>query len=233
MLSLVKTTLNGLDELYLLPDRADRQEWRSTLGWEKARHQSMKQHITARDVVYYAGAEEGEFPALCAKWGAHVTLFEPNPAMWSRIKQLWHGNTLPAPRCYPGFASNDTTTDQLDGTPWPHHADHPPEEQHGFKELYLEAKNYPQYKIDAVVEYSGVIPTALIMDVEGSEFEVLKGAEQTIDRYKPRIWLSLHPEFLFHQWGVYASELRGWLTGKGYEETLLDYKHEVHLFYEA
>jgi len=76
-------------------------------------------------------------------------------------------------------------------------------------------------------------PTTLVMDVEGSEFEVLKGAEQTLRTDKPKIYLSLHPEFIFDQWGVYSREVRDWIIKLGYKETLIDYQHEVHLYYEA
>jgi uncharacterized membrane protein YkgB len=78
MFEMQLTELNQLDYLILPEHRAARPEWRSERGWEKARHQSMKQHIGATDVVYYIGAELGEFPALCAKWGAALVLIEPN-----------------------------------------------------------------------------------------------------------------------------------------------------------
>jgi hypothetical protein len=70
------------------------------------------------------------------------------------------------------------------------------------------------------------------LDVEGSEWRVLEGAERALREHKPKIWLSGHPEFMLQQWNESLYNLRQWIKGLGYQETLLDYQHEVHLFYE-
>lgn len=230
---MVKAKLNGEFEIIIPKHRAERPEWYTTEGWEKARLIALCQVIHEQDnpVVYYVGAEEGEMPALCQMWGAEVFLFEPNPKVWANTKAIWKANKLKDPYTFEGFASNDTElrgADIVHG--FPPSADDEIIAAHGFKELYLEAQNYPQVKIDHVAQRH-TPPTIITMDVEGSEFEVLKGAEDTIRKHKPAIFLSLHPEFLFHQWGVYGSEVRGWIKAFGYSEQLLDYKHEVHLLY--
>lgn len=233
---MIDTNLNGLDQLIIPQHRAERPEWHTEKGWEKIRHKSMKDNIGSKDVVYYVGAEEGEFPALCAKWGASVYMFEPNPKVWPNIKAIWQANKLPLAFCFTGFASNETTAElwnQNTKDNWPRYADNEVIGNHGFKELYQEADNYPQYRLDDVYSYYGSKPTVLTMDVEGSEFEVLKGAEKTIIECKPKIWLSLHPEFLFDQWNVYGREVRDWIIDRGYNEQLLDYQHEVHFLYTA
>lgn len=221
----------------IIPDKSKiNQQYFTKQGWETKRLESIRKHTTNEDDMYYIGAESGEMPALSAMWGANVVMIEPNPKNWENIIGIWRANKLPRAYTFVGFASNTTT-----GELWnqdteenvTRFADNPPEEAHGFKELYLEADNYPQYKIDDIVNYGYNPPTQMSIDVEGSEFEVLKGAEQTIDMYKPKIWLSLHPEFLFHQWGLYGREVRNWIIDKGYKEKLIDYEHEVHLYYET
>lgn len=235
-MSMVKTKLNGEFEIIIPSHRADRPEWYTEQGWEKPRLKAMHKVITeqvkkGRSVVYYVGSEEGEMPALCQMWGAQVFLFEPNPKVWSNTKAIWEANGLSEPYTFEGFASNE---DRLMGAEvqkgFPASADTPIVAAHGFKELYQEAENYPQIKLDTVHKRFNV-PTLITMDVEGSEFEVLKGAERIISDHMPVIILSLHPEFLFTQWGVYGAEVRKWLKDFGYEETLLDYQHEVHLMY--
>jgi hypothetical protein len=61
---------------------------------------------------------------------------------------------------------------------------------------------------------------------------VLEGAERVLREHKPKIWLSGHPEFMLQQWNESLYSLRHWIKEFGYKETLLDYEHEVHLFYE-
>jgi len=232
---MIKTILNGEFEIVLPKHRADRPEWHSEAGWEKLRLKSMNERIGKGDVVYYVGAEEGEFPALCQMWGAEVVLFEPNPKVWSHLPLTWTSNNLELPMaCIPGFASNKINNlSRIYHKHWPPEVNNIIETAHGFKELYLEGESYGQITIDSCV-YDHAIkpPTAICLDVEGSEWRVLEGAERVLREHKPKIWLSGHPEFMLQQWNEYLYSLRQWIKEFGYKETLLDYEHEVHLFYE-
>jgi FkbM family methyltransferase len=230
---MVAAKLNGKYNLILPKHRADRPEWYTEQGWERARIDSLHDHLTDKDVLYYVGAEEGDIAALCQKFGATVVLFEPNPKVWSNIKAIWLANNLKTPITFAGFASNSTERkDEPIREGFPACADDEIIGNHGFKELYLESATYPQIKIDDVWS-PGIFkpPTAITLDVEGSEWQVLRGAEDTIKKYRPKIWLSGHPEFMFHQWGEHLGDLRRWIREFGYKEELLDYQHEVHLFY--
>jgi FkbM family methyltransferase len=235
MTEMIKTTLNGEFEIILPKHRADRPEWHTEAGWEKLRLKSMHNHIGKNDVVYYVGAEEGEFPALCQMWGAEVVLFEPNPKVWSHLPETWASNNLELPMvCIPGFASDKVNElARIYYNEWPPEADDVIEAAHGFKELYLEGDSYGQITIDSCVYNHGIEPpTAILLDVEGSEWRVLGGSQKVLKKYKPKIWLSGHPEFMLQQWDESLYNLRQWIKGFGYKETLLDYQHEVHLFYE-
>lgn len=236
MTEMVKAVLNGQFEMILPKHRADRPEWYTEKGWEKPRLKSMYAGLGKGDVIYYVGAEEGEMSALCQIWGAEVVLFEPNPKVWSHMPAIWEANNLELPLAtIPGFASDITNNlARVYHNEFPPEADQVIEAAHGFKELYLEGKYYGQVTIDDCVNvYNIKPPTAITIDVEGSEGKVLAGAFETLKKHKPKIWLSGHPEFMFHQFGSYLAELRHWLKDElGYEETLLDYQHEVHLYYE-
>jgi FkbM family methyltransferase len=236
MTEMVKAVLNGEWEMILPKHRADRPEWYTEKGWEKPRLKSMHDGLGKGDVIYYVGAEEGEMSALCQIWGAEVVLFEPNPKVWSHMPAIWEANKLDLPlACIPAFAS-----DQINNLVRVYKNEFPPEANqiieaaHGFKELYLEGDYYGQITIDSCVfDYEIKPPTAITIDVEGSEWKVLGGAYHVLKKYKPKIWLSGHPEFMFHQYGKYLAELRHWLKDEfGYEETLIDYQHEAHLYYE-
>lgn len=235
---MVKATLNGQFNIILPKHRADRPEWYTEQGWEKKRLERLYHAITDQIAegrtpkVYYVGAEEGEMPALCQMWGANVLLIEPNEKVLPNIKAIWEANKLSQPDILVGFMGNEATVK----ADWHKHRvklENIKGEvigDHGFKELH-DSGDIPVYRIDDLVSSGFVSPTIITMDVEGSEFEVLKGAEQTIRTFKPDILLSLHPEFLIQYWGVYGAEVRKWIKDLGYDEELLDYQHEVHLMY--
>jgi FkbM family methyltransferase len=196
----------------------------------------MSENISSGDVMYYVGAEEGEFAALCQMWGAEVVVFEPNPKVWSHFPLLWSANNLDLPMaCIPGFASDKINSlSRIYYNEWPPEVKYVIEAAHGFKELYLEGETYGQITIDSCVYDQGIKPpTAISLDVEGSEWRVLGGAERVLREHKPKIWLSGHPEFMLQQWDESLYNLRQWIKGLGYTETILDYQHEVHLYYES
>jgi FkbM family methyltransferase len=211
----------------LLPEhRAARPEWPI---WEFKRLESMHANIKEGDLVYYVGAEEGDMAALCALWGAKVVMFEPNDKVWPQIKAIWESNNLPRDMFYPYFASSVTTTDKLN----PKYTDELPDGEliagHGFKEL-KDTQDIPQVKLDDI---NVPPPDVICLDVEGSEGHVLRGARRLLIERHPKIYLSLHPEFMrdYKEWGA---ELRDWIINLGYKETLLDYPlHECHLLYEG
>jgi FkbM family methyltransferase len=232
---MIKSTLNGEFEVVLVKHRAERPEWYKPEGWEKLRLKSMHNNLGAGDVIYYVGAEEGEMAALCQMWGAEVVLFEPNPKVWSHFPITWSANNLQVPlACVPGFASDKINNlARIYYNEWPPEVDNEIVAAHGFKELYLEGDSYGQITIDSCVYDRGIKPpTAISLDVEGSEWRVLGGAERVLKEYKPKIWLSGHPEFMLQQWNESLYNLRQWIKEFGYKEVLIDYQHEVHLFYE-
>lgn len=245
MTGMVPVRLNGRWDMILPAHRAARPEWHAVDGWEGARLLAMSERIGHGSVVYYVGAEEGEMPALCASWGARVCMFEPNPLVWPNIRAIWDANGLPFPAgVFVGFAGHETVGDGCtDPGCWPGCAYGPVIGDHGFRNLDERAEDAAAITLDDYAARTGLIPTDISIDVEGSEGRVIDGAAGLISEHHPRIWLSGHPEFMLQHWGdwtqqhrghpEYLGDLRHRLRTSGYAETLLAYDHEVHLLYEA
>lgn len=231
MTEMVPIKLNGKYQLTIPDHRACRPEWQPENGcWEGPRTEAMHDLIVPGDVVYYVGAEEGEFPALCETWGAKTYLLEPNPKVWSNIRAIYEANGLNTPVCFPGFASN--STELLGVEPkvgWPDCAYEEIIAAHGFKELHTESEFYPQIRLDDLYErFPEDVPTVLSFDVEGSEFHVLRGADRIVTEFRPLIFASIHPEMMMHHWGEWSRDLRNWINSHDYSEIILDFEHELH-----
>ena len=226
---MVNVKINGKWDILLPKHRADRPEWYTEKGWEKPRLNSLNEHLGANDILFYVGAEEGDMPALCQMWGAKVALFEPNPKVWANIKAIWDANNLAYPYSFVGFASDRSTSGGIYHNNFPECAEGEIISNHGF--LELRDRNAPEITLDKFSELVDMVPTAISMDVEGSEWHVLKGAEQLILKHHPKLWVSVHPEFMFSHFGEYSYDMRNWIKDRGYTETFLDYQHELHVLY--
>jgi hypothetical protein len=86
--------------------------------------------------------------------------------------------------------------------------------------------------LDAEVAELGLIPCLIKIDVEGAEWDVLKGAEQTLRQYQPRLCLSLHPIALA-KLGVTPETVLEWLTQRGYSYEVIARDHEIHVMAKA
>lgn len=228
---MVETTINGRWPLLLPEHRAARPEWPT---WEQERLAHMHDRLGDGDVIYDIGAEEGDLPALWATWGAQVVLFEPNERVWPNIKAIWEANELPAPLAtFAGFAAvHDDVSESgvLDREGWPESADGPLIGDHGFCNL-CERPDIPRMRIDTMAA-AVAPPTAITIDVEGSELHVLRGAERVLRENRPKVWVSVHPEFMAEMYDHTPDDLHGWMRGVGYEPQHLATDHEQHWYYE-
>lgn len=237
---MIPTEINGRWTLKLPPHRAERPEW---VAWEVERIDSLHRNIVPGDVIFDVGAEEGDMSALWATWAGPdggVVLVEPNPKVWPNIRAIWEANELPHPRgWYVGFFSDRTEENPLnrnvddeerDG--WPACAYGPMIADHGFRHLAQEADATPQITMDAWVGFSNVHPDIVTMDVEGAELAVLRGASFVLERWKPLVYVSIHPEFLRDLYDASDADVYGFMNGHGYEGRLLDIDHEMHVVFE-
>ena len=64
------------------------------------------------------------------------------------------------------------------------------------KNITIDHIKIKQICLDNFVKENSIIPDVIKIDVEGSEFNVLDGAELILKSYQPKIIISLHPEHL-------------------------------------
>jgi len=221
MTEMVETWINDRWPLLLPKHRADRPEWP---WWEAGRLASMWHylqppgaaqgthyhyttstpwpHSRPREVVYDIGAEEGDLPALWSSWGCDVVLFEPNDRVWPNIKAIWEANELRPPlACVPAFVGSSPSGDVGFSAKWPTSAAGEVIHDHGFKTM-PEYPEIPVVTIDEMVNaFDTPPPTAITIDVEGAEMEVLKGAVNVLKLYKPKVWVSVHHQFALELYG--------------------------------
>lgn len=220
--------INGRWPLILPPHRAARPEWP---WWEAARLAAMAHHIGPGDVVYDIGSEEGDLPALWAKWGAKVVLVEPNERVWPNIRAVWEANELGPPAgWFVGFAASGYDHIEPLNDPddlWPKCAYGEVIGDHGFLNL-CERPDVARTTIDQLVANNYPVPTAITIDVEGAELEVLRGAATVLAEHRPKVWVSVHPEFMDDMYDQTPAQLMRSMHTAGYEGTFLATDHEEH-----
>lgn len=202
--------------------------------WEEERIEDMYDWLQSGDVVFDVGAEEGDLPALWATWGCSVVCFEPNPDMWPNIRIIWEANDLdPLAGWFVGFASDrsDYQPVSLDGVnAWPHEAYEEPTEGTGFRHL-SQHPHIQQITIDEWCYLHGLVPDALTIDTEGSEFRVLQGASAVLEASSPLVWVSIHTDRAWvDQWydGFTSEDVVEWMSSLGYKGIHLGTDHEEH-----
>ena len=246
MAEMVRTLLNGKWWMTLPEHRAARPEWYTSKGWERLRLDAMSAAIRPGDVVVDVGAEEGDMSALCAKWAGlegGMILIEPNPRVWPNIKAIWDHNDDLAPVVdwFVGFASAETILDPPndnvtyragDRDGWPECAYGPVIGDHGFRHLAQEADATPQTTLDEIIHTPGG-PTVdvVTMDIEGAEFEALKGAYSVLRNDRPIVFVSIHPAFLWDLYRTTPDEVHEWMHNLGYRGRLITIDHEEHWVY--
>lgn len=239
-----KVMINGRWPLNLSDSSAT--EWEGNMAhhggvWESERLSALAEEIAfhrefkrTRPVVLYIGAYKGDMPALLCCFEADLMLVEASPGFWPLIREVWEANHLPRPlACFSGLASARTSKTLYISpvTDWPERSAPFVEGTTGFYHLAEHGGHDPDISMDDFISLAGRIPDIVCMDVEGAEWEVLKGMERLLTAHKPKLFISVHPEFMFHNFNQYEYDMHAWLRERGYAGEHLAYHHEHHHFY--
>jgi FkbM family methyltransferase len=209
--------------------------------WERERVHSMRAHLGPDDVLWDVGAESGWCSIIYARLvgPSHLVLIEPTPEFWPNIKATWlrnHGYRTPPRACYQGLLS-DRDAMPTDG-PWPVTQSNWPEAAYGdliertsYRYIHEHADTTAQLRADHLADLIGP-PTALTIDVEGAELLVLRGAERILQRVRPKVWVSVHPDLALRDYGTTTDELMEYVERFGYRAEHLATDHETHYYFE-
>lgn len=205
--------------------------------WEKERIASMEKNLKQGDVLFDIGTEQGWCNLAYAKMVGpeNMVLIEPTQEFWPNIKETWKKNFDVNPKaCVPVLFSDKNThnydyRDFVDG--WPRNADDDLIDRNKYQYIHENSEHIPEVTLDHYVKSSGVVPDALTMDVEGAELLILRGSEATLKKYKPKLFISIHPDLGERDYGIKKEDTIKFLEDLGYVGEYLATDHEEHWYF--
>lgn len=236
--------INGRWPLNLPDTSAD--EWEGNMArhggvWEEERLAELAEEIVfhrefkrKNPIVLYIGAYKGDMPALLCSLGADMMLVEASPGFWPLIREVWEGHNLSKPlACFSGLASAQTPKTLYISpiTEWPERQVPFVEGTTGFYHLAEHGGHEPEISMDDFLDLAKHTPDIVCMDVEGAEWEVLKGMKRFLQAHSPKLFISVHPEFMYHNFNQYEHDMHVWLRSLGFSGRHLNYSHEHHWKY--
>jgi hypothetical protein len=206
---------------------------------------SVRKLLPPGSLIFDVGAYDGITSDILATivGPENVVIVEPGEMDWATIWAYWNAHGHGAPRAtYAGFL-NDSDRPGLDPRSVVHVGKFPPEADQSIvaqaeeglnfrllsdREKYPEVMARPWLKLDTVTSIVGS-PAGVVMDVEGAELLVLRGAEETLRSNRPFVWAEIHPKLMHDFFMMSDFNLHVLMQELGYQETLLGSKiNEEH-----
>lgn len=228
----MEVSINGKWKLEL-PD------WRAKFyrdhggSWEAVRLEEMAKLTKPGMIIYDVGAEHGDFTALYKLWvkDGSVVIIEPSPPYWGIIKKIWDMNFTDRPlACFSGFASNvdDYSQESFDYPPEAHEEGTP---EFGFRHLCQQADSTPQIKLDTLARYTKA-PNIVVIDTEGSEYNVLEGSIELMQTKRPIFFVSIHEPTLKEWYNKTPDDIHNLMESFNYTKKYLGKEIEDFWVYQ-
>lgn len=226
----------------LPPERA---RWDGWGGWELARFDSMGARLRRGDILFDVGAEQGDQSAAYAQMVGpeNMVLFEPCPAAWPNIRVTWEGNGYQAPRgaCAALVGAAPSAPPHPDFDPnarsgaWPACSVGEPIDFRSYRYIHEHRVNTAVVTLDDWADENRVLPSAITVDVEGAELEVMRGACRILGIAGEHllVWISVHPDLMERDYGATPEMLHAYMADHGLRRQVhLATDHEQHWLYE-
>lgn len=209
--------------------------------WERGRLDSCAELMTPGMTVFDIGAEHGDFTALYKQWvgpTGDVIPIEPANHYWQFIRDTWSMNELtPQPSMsFVGLVGATEHGDRPLDDGWPYESELPGTPDGGFVHL-RHSPDFNRTCIDMLACYER--PDAIVIDIEGAEFDALSGAGHVLSEIRPLVWVSVHdvgdgldwPGPLKAWYGKTPDDIHALMDGYGYTAELLPSHGEGESFW--
>lgn len=234
----------GRDGTIWVPDSIADWEggWDAPSHWERERIDSMRKHLSKGMTLFDVGVEHGWMNILFAQMvdPQNMVLIEPTPGMWQDIALTWRANfpDVEPLACWPGLLGAERVAKRATfQTGWPSWVDfNGPESPAGLDYRSLvedrDGEKIETSTIDVLAKALKIRVDAISIDVEGAEFEVLKGGVKTLTKDRPLVWVSVHPDMLERNYNVPdVRTIYQFMADLGYGREYLGTDHEQHHFF--
>lgn len=188
--------------------------------WEPETWHSLSEHIQSGAVFVDVGAHIGYYSLKAAKVvgpGGRVLAIEPNPETVRRLRGNIQASGAPAITVVPVACSDSDGTLELFAAAGGNTSASSLSKENASNSGPVTTSFHVQARrLDAIIEESGVTRVDVIkIDVEGAELTVLKGAQETLDRYHPVVTVELI-ESQLKSMGTSSAEVARFFKGHGY-----------------
>lgn len=155
----------------------------------------LKSHAQSGGIVLDIGANVGVFSLLMARWvgeAGQVYAFEPAPESLRALHNHVQLNQLSERIMVVGQAVSDMVGE---ATFYAHSYNGENSLNSGHRQRVPTARavRVPVTTVDAFCAAECVAPTLLKIDIEGFEWHALRGAKETLARYRPNVLVEVHP----------------------------------------
>lgn len=211
-------------------------DWDVFSYWEGPRLKSMEEHLHKDDILFDIGTEQGWLNIVYAQivGPSNIVLIEPTSEFWPNIKETWYKNISQDPLATSRvlFGEKHDKDYTIEYNEWPECSNGHLIDRNKYQYIHENTENIPVTTIDEYVKQTTIIPNAITCDIEGAELLMLRGAQTTLKKYKPKLWISIHPDLGFRDYGVKKEDTINFLEDIGYMSEYISTDHEEHYYFE-